>query len=163
MKKDKCYYFIMNTHKHLLIIHHSQSGDTEKMTTAIISGARKTDISIRSLSALKATAKDLFWADAVIFGTPENFGYMSGALKFFFDNVYNECLEKINGLPYAIYIKAGNDGLGAKNSIEKILSGLALKEIHNPIIVAGPLTSGSLVKCEELGHLIALGVIESIF
>ena len=73
----------MNTHKHLLIIHHSQSGDTEKMTTAIISGARKTDISIRSLSALKATAKDLFWADAVIFGTPENFGYMSGALKFF--------------------------------------------------------------------------------
>ena len=66
-------------------------------------------------------------------------------------------------MPYAIYIKAGNDGLGAKNSIEKILSGLTLKEIHDPIIVAGPLTSGSLVKCEELGHLIALGVIESIF
>lgn len=162
-KKDKCYYFIMKTSKHLLIIHHSQTGATKKMTDAVISGANKTNINIRSLSALKATSKDMLWADAVIFGTPENFGYMSGAMKFFFDTIYYECIEKIDGLPYAIYIKAGNDGLGARNSIEKILSGLSLKKIHNPIIIAGPLTSESLIQCEDLGHLVAMGVIESIF
>ena len=153
----------MNTNKHLLIVHHTQSGSTKKMTDAIINGAKQENIIIRSRSALKANSEDLLWADGLLLGTPENFGYMSGAMKFFFDTIYYECIEKIDGLPYAIYIKAGNDGLGAKNSIEKILSGLSLKKIHNPIIIAGPLTSKSLIQCEDLGHLVAMGVIESIF
>jgi len=153
----------MNTHKHLLIVHHTQSGSTKKMTDAIINGAKQENIIIRSRSALKANSEDLLWADGLLLGTPENFGYMSGAMKHFLDEVFYDCLEKVNGLPYAIYIKAGNDGTGAKNSIEKILSGLSLKKIQDPVIAIGSLTESVIKECEELGQLMAMGLTESIF
>jgi multimeric flavodoxin WrbA len=153
----------MNTHKHLLIVHHTQSGSTKKMTDAIINGAKQENIIIRSRSALKANSEDLLWADGLLLGTPENFGYMSGAMKHFLDEVFYDCLEKVNGLPYAIYIKAGNDGTGAKNSIEKILSGLSLKKIQDPVIAIGSLTESVIKECEELGQLMAMGLKESIF
>jgi NAD(P)H-dependent FMN reductase len=92
----------MNTSKNLLIVHHTQSGDTKKMTDAIIRGSEHKNLNIRSLSALKASSNDLFWSDGVLFGTPENFGYMSGAMKFFFDEIYYECLEKVSGKPYSL-------------------------------------------------------------
>ncbi|MDE0743635.1 MAG: flavodoxin family protein [Woeseiaceae bacterium] len=153
----------MNTHKHLLIVHHTQSGSTKKMTDAIINGAKQENIIIRSRSALKANSEDLLWADGLLLGTPENFGYMSGAMKHFLDEVFYDCLERVNGLPYAIYIKAGNDGTGAKNSIEKILSGLSLKKIQDPVIAIGSLTESVIKECEELGQLMAMGLTESIF
>ena len=153
----------MNTHKHLLIVHHTQSGSTKKMTDAIINGAKQENIIIRSRSALKANSEDLLWADGLLLGTPENFGYMSGAMKHFLDEVFYDCLERVNGLPYAIYIKAGNDGTGAKNSIEKILSGLSLKKIQDPVIAIGSLTESAVKECEELGQLMAMGLKESIF
>lgn len=153
----------MNTHKHLLIVHHTQSGSTKKMTEAIINGAKQENIIIRSRSALKANSEDLLWADGLLLGTPENFGYMSGAMKHFLDEVFYDCLERVNGLPYAIYIKAGNDGTGAKNSIEKILSGLSLKKIQDPVIAIGSLTESVIKECEELGQLMAMGLKESIF
>lgn len=153
----------MNTHKHLLIVHHTQSGSTKKMTEAIINGAKQENIIIRSRSALKANSEDLLWADGLLLGTPENFGYMSGAMKHFLDEVFYDCLERVNGLPYAIYIKAGNDGTGAKNSIEKILSGLSLKKIQDPVIAIGSLTESVIKECEELGQLMAMGLTESIF
>jgi len=153
----------MNTHKRLLIVHHTQSGSTKKMTDAIINGAKQENIIIRSRSALKANSEDLLWADGLLLGTPENFGYMSGAMKHFLDEVFYDCLERVNGLPYAIYIKAGNDGTGAKNSIEKILSGLSLKKIQDPVIAIGSLTESVIKECEELGQLMAMGLKESIF
>jgi len=153
----------MSTHKNILIVHHTQSGSTKKMTNAIINGAKQENIIIRSRSALEADSEDLLWADGLLLGTPENFGYMSGAMKYFLDEVFYDCLEKVNGLPYAIYIKAGNDGTGAKNSIEKILLGMSLKKIQDPVIAIGSLTESSIKECEELGQLMAMGLKESIF
>ena len=81
--------------KNLLVIYHSQSGTTEKMANAVLSGAYSCDkknVSIRVVDPIKATSSDVLWADALILGTPTNFGYMSGALKYFFDHIYYDCI-----------------------------------------------------------------------
>jgi multimeric flavodoxin WrbA len=77
------------TIKNLLIIYHSQSGGTENMAQAVHTGCQQEDdVETRFLRAFDANLDDLLWADGIIFGTPENFGYMSGALKDFFDRTF---------------------------------------------------------------------------
>ena len=105
------------------------------MAEAVIRGAKHpdiTDVELRVCDALEATSEDLLWADAFILGTLENFGYMSGAMKYFLDRVYYDCIDKVGGRPYALFVHAGNDGTGAIGSITRILSG----------IVVRPLTTG---------------------
>ena len=78
----------MSAARHLLIVYHTQSGSTSKMADAVVAGARHPDVDnveVRVRSALDATANDLLWCDGFILGTPENFGYMSGAMKYFLD------------------------------------------------------------------------------
>ena len=152
--------------KHLLIVFHSQSGTTTRMAEAVIRGANNSDIEgveVRVRSALEADAEDLLWADAFILGTPENFGYMSGAMKYFLDRVYYACEGKLNGLPYALFVRAGNDGTGALSSMRRILSGLAVKEVQEAILVAGEFDESRLADCEELGLTLAAGLEAGVF
>lgn len=151
----------MSEARHLLIVYHSQSGSTERMAEAVIAGARHADISgveVRVRDALAADADDVLWADALILGTPENFGYMSGALKYFLDRIYYPCLDRVAGRPYALFIRAGNDGSGAISSIERILSGLALKKVQEPVAIVGEFDESRLPECEALGMTIAAGL-----
>ena len=136
------------------------------MAEAVIGGARNSDIDgvdVRVKSALEATSEDLLWADAFILGTPENFGYMSGALKYFLDRVYYECEGKISGKAFALFVRAGNDGSGAITSIRRILSGLSVKEVQEPILIAGEFDETRLADCEELGLTLAAGLEAGIF
>ncbi len=77
--------------KHLLIVAHNPSPNTQKLVDATLRGATHEDIDgveVRFVPPLQAVADDVLWADAIILGTTENFGYMSGALKDFFDRIY---------------------------------------------------------------------------
>jgi multimeric flavodoxin WrbA len=152
--------------KHLLIVYHSQSGTTERMAEAVIRGARHEDVdgvTVRVRTALEADADDVLWSDALILGTPENFGYMSGALKYFLDRVYYPCLEKVEGRPWALFVRAGNDGTGAVTSVQRIVAGLALKEIQPPLVIAGEFDEARLAECEELGTTVAAGLEAGVF
>jgi NAD(P)H-dependent FMN reductase len=152
--------------KHLLLIHHSQSGATAAMAQAVLDGARDpaiADVALRVASPLSADVEDLRWANAVILGTPENFGYMSGALKYFFDRIYYPCLEETQGLPYALFIKAGNDGSGALASVRRIVTGLRWREVQAPLIVIGDINAGALADCRELGMALAAGLEAGLF
>lgn len=136
------------------------------MAQAVIRGANHKDIEdveVRVRDALEATQHDVLWADGYIFGTPENFGYMSGALKYFFDRVYYPCLDKIGGRPYALFIRAGNDGSGALASISRIVTGLAIREVQDPVLIAGEFDETRLAECEELGMTMAAGLEAGIF
>ena len=136
--------------KHLLLVHHSQTGTTATMAQAVMDGARDAAIEgveLRAASPLVADVEDLRWADAVILGTPENFAYMSGALKYFFDRIYYPCLEETQGLPYALFIKAGNDGSGALSSVRRIVTGLRWREVQPPLIVQGEVNAQALAAC----------------
>ena len=132
----------------------------------MIRGARNPEIEgveVRVRDALDATAEDLLWADGFLLGTPENFGYMSGAMKYFLDRVYYPCEGKVAGRPYALFVRAGNDGSGAITAINRILTGLAVKQVQDPLLIAGDFDKKRLGECEELGMLMAAGLESGIF
>ncbi|MEM8815605.1 MAG: flavodoxin family protein [Pseudomonadota bacterium] len=149
----------------LLIVYHSQSGSTSSMAEQVVAGARdpSVQIEVRVRDALDGEADDLLWCDGFILGTPENFGYMSGGLKVFLDRVYYECLDKVDGKPYALFVRAGNDGSGAIGSVQRILKGLKVREVQPPLLIAGEFDSQRLPECRELGLTLAAGLEAGVF
>ena len=96
----------------LLIVHHTPSPATAELLDAAVTGARDpeiTGVEVVRRAALSAGAADVLAADAVLLGTPANIGYMSGALKHFFDVVYYPVLDDTRGLPYGLYVHGNLD------------------------------------------------------
>ncbi len=152
--------------RRLLVVSHAPSTNTQRMTDAVIRGASHTDLEcvmVDCLAPLTAVADDVLASDAVILGTTENFGYMSGALKDFFDRIYYPCLEKTEGLPYALFVKGGNDGTGAQDSVERIVTGLRWRAVQPSLVLSGDFDDTWLASCEELGLAMAAGLDAGIF
>ena len=144
--------------KKLLIVAHNPSSNTQKLVEATLRGATHEDIDgveVAHIPPLQAVADDVLGADAIILGTTENFGYMSGALKDFFDRIYYPCLEHTEAMPFATYIRAGLDGTGTKIAIGKITTGLKWKAVQEPMILHGEYRDEYETRCEELGMLMA--------
>ena len=81
--------------KRLLIVAHTPSLNTQRLLDAVVTGASSIDLSGVDVAAKRpfdADANDVMQAQAIILGTTENLGYMSGALKDFFDRIYYPCL-----------------------------------------------------------------------
>ena len=115
------------------------------------------------LRAAEAGPEDLMWADALLLGTPENFGYLSGALKDFLDRTFYEVEGKLSALPYAMFVSAGNDGSGAVRAMERIANGYPFVAVQQPVIAKGDPSSTDLQACESLGLAMALGIEMGIF
>lgn len=97
-------------------------------------------------------------SQAVAIASPEYFGYMAGAVKDFFDRTYEDVREHVTGKSYALVICAGNDGSGALRSIERIIAGLRMRRVQEPIVCRGNVSAETLAKCRELGQILAHGV-----
>ncbi|MCC5812405.1 MAG: NAD(P)H-dependent oxidoreductase [Ectothiorhodospiraceae bacterium] len=148
----------MTDSKRLLVVAHVPSPNTRRLADAVLRGAGHTDISgveTVHLPPLEAGPDDVLAADAIILGTTENLGYMSGALKDFFDRTYYPCLEQTQGKPYALYIRAGHDGTGTRRAVEGIVTGLRWREVQPPLICRGEFQDQFLAQCEELGMTMA--------
>lgn len=152
--------------KHLLVVYHTKTGTTGKLARAVIAGIRCPDIEgveLRVLAPADAGPEDLMWADGLLLGTPENFGYMSGALKDFLDRTFYEVEGQLQPLPYAVFVSAGNDGSGAVRAIARISGGYPFVEVQKPIIVTGEPSIDDLARCEELGMSLAAGLSAGIY
>jgi multimeric flavodoxin WrbA len=154
------------TEKTLLIVAHAPSPNTARLRDALVTGARQDEIQgvrVRCLSPFDAESADVKAAQAIILATTENLGYMSGALKDFFDRIYYPCLEETQGLPYALVIRAGHDGTGTRRGVETIVTGLRWRAVQEPLICRGDFQEAFVGQCAELGTAIAAGLEAGIF
>ena len=152
--------------RRLLIVAHAPSENTKKLRDAVVDGAQSPDIKgveVVCRNPFEAVPEDVLAAQAIILGTTENLGYMSGALKDFFDRIYYPCLEQSEGLPYAVYIRAGHDGTATRRGIETIVTGLRWRSVQEPVICQGDWDDGFVPRCEELGAGMAAGLEIGIF
>ena len=142
----------------LLLVHHTTSPTTDALFDAVRRGA--TDEAIEGVdvvtrAALAATASDALAADGYILGTPANIGFMSGALKHFFDQIYYPCLAETVRRPYGLYVHGNNDIAGAVRGVESITTGLQWRRVREPVTVIGSPTQEDLDACWELGASVA--------
>ncbi len=154
------------TAKQLLVVAHAPSPNTRALLDAVVEGARSPEIEgveVTALSPFHAGPEDVLAADAVILGTTENLGYMSGALKDFFDRIYYPCLERTQGLPYALYIRAGHDGTGTRRAVATIVTGLRWRAVQEPLVCRGAWDERFVDQCRELGTYLAAGLDAGIF
>ncbi|TVP93459.1 MAG: flavodoxin family protein [Pseudomonadaceae bacterium] len=152
--------------KRLLIVAHAPSENTRKLAQAVLKGATHEDIEAVEATwkpPLETQPEDLLAADAVILGTTENLGYMSGALKDFFDRCYYPVLEQKQGLPCALYVRAGHDGTGTLRAIKTIVTGLRWQWVQEPLLLKGDWQEDFLAQAEELGLYVAAGLDAQIF
>ena len=156
----------MATNKILLIVSNTPSPNTQALADAAVRGASHTDINnidVKHLTPFNVTPDDVMNCDAILLGTTENFGYMSGAMKDFFDRIFYPCLEHTEALPYAIFIRAGLDGTGTEIAMQKIISGLKWKQVQDVLVCQGEFKDEFVDQVEELGTSMAAGLEMGIF
>ena len=160
----------------ILVIYHSQSGNTRKMAEAVAAGAGSGEnTSVMLKMAGEATLEDLESCDGIAIGSPEYFGYMAGMIKDFFDRTYpmpvptpgpgpGQAPDKkaknspaLSGKPYVLFISAGNDGRGARDQIERICIGYRFRKVYESLIARGEVSQKMLKDCYEMGQTIAAG------
>jgi hypothetical protein len=150
----------------LLVIHGGHPGGrTYDLVDAVRSGvlAYEDPIDLRVLPALQATLDDLLWCQGLLIGTPEHFGYMSGAVKDFFDRTFYPAQGRTEGLPYGLFISAGNDGSGTARAVERIVTGYRWRAISDPLIFVGDIDESARARCRELGETMAAGLSLGVF
>jgi multimeric flavodoxin WrbA len=113
------------------------------------------DVGVVVRPALAATVPDMLDADGYLFGTTANLGYMSGALKHFFDTVYYPSLDHVAGRPYGLWVQGNNDTVGAAKAVEKISTGLSLTQAADVLEVVGPIDAKLRERAYELGGTLA--------
>ncbi len=124
------------------------------MLTAVLDGAADPEIvgvEVVARAALEASSVDVLAADGYVLGTPANIGYMSGALKHFFDQIYYPCLESTQGRPYSLYVHGNDDTAGAEQSVQVVARGLRWRLAQPPLSVVAAPDRGDIEACKELG------------
>jgi NAD(P)H-dependent FMN reductase len=142
----------------LLVVHHTPSPAVHSMLEAIRDGA--TDPAIEGVevvvrAALAGTAVDAVEAEGYLILTPANLGYLAGATKHFFDQIYYPCLEETSGRPFGVAIHGNDDTAGAERAVRTITTGLRWRAVAEPVLVTGAPQRADLDACRELGATVA--------
>ena len=145
----------------LLVVHHTVSPATEALLDAALAGARDpaiTGVEVVVRPALVAAPVDALEADGYLLGSPVNIGYISGALKHFFDNIYYPCRQATAGRPFGVWLHAGGEAAGALRAIDAITAGLGWRAAQAPVVVSGPPSGSDLDAVREMAAALSAGL-----
>lgn len=147
----------------LLVVHHTPSPSVHSMLLGVLDGAADpllSDVEVVTRAALSASASDVLGADGVIVGGPVNLGYVAGALKHFFDQIYYPCLEETARLPFGAFLHGNDDLTGGLRALEVITTGLRWRRVQPVVEVVGAPDAGGLDACRELGAAVAASLLD---
>ncbi|GAA1726704.1 flavodoxin family protein [Aeromicrobium alkaliterrae] len=142
----------------LLVVQHTPTDRLVSIADAVLGGARHPDlegVEVQVLPALEAGIDDVLAADGYLLGTPANFGYISGALKHFFDTVYDHVRDETAKRPFSYWIHGGYDTTGAERAMEQITTGLGWNLVAEPLVFTGEPSEAHLEAALELGGTVA--------
>jgi NAD(P)H-dependent FMN reductase len=143
---------------HLLVVHHTPSPPLHALLQAVVDGAADPSIAgveVVVRPALSASVVDVLAADGIVLGSPVNLGYLSGALKHFFDTIYYPTLDAGVGRPYAAYLHGNDDTTGAERALDTIVTGLRWKRVAPLLRSFGSPSKADLDAARELGAVVA--------
>ena len=151
--------------KTLLMVIHCPSPNTQKLAKAAFDGANHPDLNVNVIlkSPQETRPEDVLAADALLLGTTENLAYMAGLTKDFFDRCYYPVLEKKQGLPFAVYVRAGHDGTGTKRALQTITTGLRWQWVQEALILQGQWQDSFTDQVAELAMMLAAGIEAGIY
>ncbi len=147
----------------LLVVHHTPSPALHTLFERVLDGADQPelgDVEVVSRAALATTASDVLAADGYVIGSPANLGYLSGAVKHFFDTIYYPCLAETIGRPHGLYLHGNDDCTGALRAAETIITGLRWRAVAEPVVVTGAPGQDDLDRCWELGAVVAANLLD---
>lgn len=155
----------------LLVVHHSPTRGMQHLTEAVLAGTGDEAIEgveVVARPALETTADDVLDADGYLLGTPANFGYMSGALKHFFDSTFLQVGGSLSstgaadtsegsttGRPFGLYVHGRYDTAGAVRSVTSIIGALGWRQAAETLEVIGDVTAEDGEAAYELGGTLA--------
>ena len=153
----------------LLVVHHSPTPTVRALTDAVLAGARDdaiTGVEVVERQALAASADEVLAADGYLLGTTANFGYMSGALKHFFDSIFLEAGGALSNdgsasaatggrKPYGLWVHGRYDTAGAVRSVQSIVQALPWVQSAEVLEVLGDVSDEQAAAAYELGATIA--------
>ena len=151
--------------KKIVFVSHSPSKNTKILSNTVLDVIKynKLKLKVEIYSPLEITSNDVLKANGIIIGTIENFGYMAGATKDFFDRCYNNLLDRSQGLPVFYYIRAGLDGEGSERALNRIILGLKWRQVLKPLILKGKWTNDFITLVSEASLNFAIGIEEGIY
>jgi multimeric flavodoxin WrbA len=146
----------------LLVVHHTTSPALQELLEAVLDGTHAEGVEgvdVRVRPALTASVVDVLESDGFVLGTPANIGYLSGAMKHFFDGIYYPAMDAKPKAPYGLYVHGNNDTAGAVRAAESITSALGWERVHEPVSVIGPPDKDAREACWDLGATVAASLV----
>lgn len=153
----------------LLLVHHSPTPTLAQLGADLLAGTRDeaiTGVEVLVRPALEASAEDVLAADGYLLLTPANFGYMSGALKHFFDSLFlhvgGALADDGSGVtawggrrPFGLAVHGRYDTTGAVRSVLAITGALPWQQAAPVLEVLGDPDEQARAAAYELGGTLA--------
>ncbi|MEN7342782.1 MAG: flavodoxin family protein [Pseudomonadota bacterium] len=147
----------------LLFVSHAPSINTRQLRDVAVKAIAQYDVALDCRESLEADVESVLACDGILIGTTENFGSIAGLTKDFFERIYYPCLEKTEGLPFAVYVRAGQDGAGSLLAIDRITTGLRWRSVQSPLLLQGEFDESFFAQVTVLAETFAAGLDLGLF